>query len=53
MLFQKNYQLIDPYSYFKKFKDPQWYLELKPELSEYFYNYYGNKEKKNRKMAYF
>jgi len=49
MQFQKDYQHINPYLYVEKFKNPQWYLELKPELSEYFYNYNGDKEKRSEK----
>ncbi len=47
MEFQKTYKHINPYLYFEIFKNPQWYLKLEHELSEFFYNYNGNKEEKS------
>lgn len=46
MKFKETYKYINPAEYTEIFSNPQWYLNIQPELQEYFYKYDGNKENK-------
>lgn len=46
MRFKEEYKYINTASYVEIFSHPQWYLELREELKEYFYDYKGDKSDK-------
>ncbi len=48
MKFKESYKYIDPQAYVEKFAATDWYLNLQPELQEYFYDYDGNRENKSQ-----
>lgn len=44
-----NYKYLKSKNYLKIFSEPDWYLKLKPQLKEYFYDYKGDKKEKTKK----
>ncbi|MBI2410393.1 MAG: N-acetylmuramoyl-L-alanine amidase [Candidatus Kerfeldbacteria bacterium] len=48
MKFKETYKYINPAEYINIFSNPQWYLDIQPELKEFFYDYDGNRENKSQ-----
>jgi hypothetical protein len=48
MKFKETYKYINPSDCMDIFSNPKWYLEIRPELKEFFYDYDGNKKNKSR-----
>ena len=49
MKFKETYKYINPNNYIDIFSKPQWYLEMQPELKEFFYDYDGIRDNKSKK----
>ncbi|PIZ63505.1 hypothetical protein COY16_01605 [Candidatus Roizmanbacteria bacterium CG_4_10_14_0_2_um_filter_39_13] len=49
MKFEKVYRYINPNTYINIFSKPHWYLEIQPELKEFFYDYDGIRDNKSTK----
>lgn len=47
--FKETYRYINPKDYIEIFLMPDWYLQLQPQLQEYFYNYDGDKKRKSQR----
>ncbi|MFA6537700.1 MAG: hypothetical protein WCT18_04880, partial [Patescibacteria group bacterium] len=48
MKFKEAYKYINPTEYINIFSNPHWYLDIQPELKEFFYDYDGNRENKSQ-----